>query len=539
MMCGDGVNDIAAMKTADISFALLNGFENETKKSGNDPGNGSGPDPEHDIENERRTEKFYASPLGKKYRRGAPGSGSGAVVDPRTASVDRIKKKIDEALKSQLEEGSGGLESLVAIWKEERRRGSVLKKGGAGAARILANDDAHQKTNRHPSQANDGPTTTGSNNTNNNEGDGSTIKPGEASLAAAFSSLRPCVDGVETVLRTGTATAAFSLSLHRTIALGSLMSCYTLATLYRDGFRYGKYMWNVELALMMAMDQARYDVSCRPCPRIARIRPHRSVFHVSSALSIGLQAVVHLCTLTAGARTARILETARTSPRSGGLQIRWRGTGAPVPSDGASGAGLLGKSPFRPNHVTNTVFLLSVLQNCVLLIVNHVGYPFHRSILESRPLCLWSGASLLFCSAAAVEICPPLNRLLELAPVPSGEVGRAAKVSLLRLFAVDVVGSLAVDRLCLFLFDRELWDEKRRRWRRRLWRRRGPRTGTCSLVRDCCRSWWFCTRCNEGYGTVGFCERCNYGTVVLARGEGGELVGTDRSNNRIAIFGSG
>ena len=82
-------------------------------------------------------------------------------------------------------------------------------------------------------------------------GDDLTIKTGEASLAAAFTCLRPCVDGVETVIRSGVATAAFSLSLHRTITLNSLMACYNLATLYRDGFRYGKYMWNVELTLMM------------------------------------------------------------------------------------------------------------------------------------------------------------------------------------------------------------------------------------------------------------------------------------------------
>ena len=77
------------------------------------------------------------------------------------------------------------------------------------------------------------------------------IKPGEASLAAPFTFLRPCIDGAESILRSGIATAAFSLSCHRSIALNSLMACFNLATLYRHGFRYGKYMWNVELSLMM------------------------------------------------------------------------------------------------------------------------------------------------------------------------------------------------------------------------------------------------------------------------------------------------
>lgn len=77
------------------------------------------------------------------------------------------------------------------------------------------------------------------------------IKPGEASLAAPFTFLRPCVDGAESILRSGIAAAAFSLSCHRSIALNSLMACFNLATLYRNGFRYGKYMWNIELSLIM------------------------------------------------------------------------------------------------------------------------------------------------------------------------------------------------------------------------------------------------------------------------------------------------
>ena len=82
-------------------------------------------------------------------------------------------------------------------------------------------------------------------------GDASDIKPGEVSLAAGFTLLRPCIDGAEAIVRIGIAAAAFSLSTHRAIVLNSLMACYNLATLYRDGFRYGKYMWNVELAFIM------------------------------------------------------------------------------------------------------------------------------------------------------------------------------------------------------------------------------------------------------------------------------------------------
>ncbi len=77
------------------------------------------------------------------------------------------------------------------------------------------------------------------------------ISAGEASLAAPFSLLRPCIDGADFIIRSGIAAAAFSLTSYRSIALNSLMACFNLATLYRNGFRYGKYMWNVELSLIM------------------------------------------------------------------------------------------------------------------------------------------------------------------------------------------------------------------------------------------------------------------------------------------------
>lgn len=194
--------------------------------------------------------------------------------------------------------------------------------------------------------------------------------------------------------------------------------------------------------------------------------------------------MIHLYTITSGTNYANLLETKCNGnvDLSAGLQIRWRGSSGPLSGTSSSMCStssssdngsktLLGRTPFRPNHITNTVFLLSVFQNCVISVVNHVGFPFHRSILESRHLCVWIGACTFFCIAAVVELFPALNQLLELAPMPIipptssnklSSSSSSAKIFMILLFSMDFVGSMAVDRLCLYLFDRELWDEKKK-----------------------------------------------------------------------------
>lgn len=52
-------------------------------------------------------------------------------------------------------------------------------------------------------------------------------------------------------LRAGVATAACALSVQQKIALHSLMSCFNLSALYRDGLKYGKNMWTAEFFLYM------------------------------------------------------------------------------------------------------------------------------------------------------------------------------------------------------------------------------------------------------------------------------------------------
>ena len=185
MMCGDGVNDIGALKTADISAALLNGFGVEKLSSSDGI----------DAENERRKTKLKQRKIGRKI------GGAEFGVDGKS----RIKNKLDEALQDS-QDPQIGMDALTKLVKEEFKRATALQKGGAKAARILQQEENLRKSVRDKSLL-DG--------SGDVDEDIDSIKPGEASLAAAFTFLRPCIDGADSIIRNGIAAAAFALSSHR------------------------------------------------------------------------------------------------------------------------------------------------------------------------------------------------------------------------------------------------------------------------------------------------------------------------------------
>lgn len=421
LMSGDGLNDISAMKTADISAALLNGFGRESIST-------------FDDENQRRLTLLK--------------SNKSKSTGFRFDNSERIKRKLNEALNNRDSNASAFLDVI----KSEFKRGRALQKGGAEAARILREETLKNSLMEKSSIA-----------SRDEFEDICLIKPGEASLAAAFTLLRPCIDGVDAIIRKGVVAAAYSLSTYRSIALNSLMACYNLATLYRDGFRYGKYMWNVELMLILAMEKGQSDLSNISRPRIPQLRPQKSIFHPSIALSVFLQACIHVYVLTIGTRAARFSQMRHGEPSSR-MHLRVASTNLLSPyKDVLSNiqtehqVSFLGRRPFRPNAVTNTVFILSIFQNTMISIFNHTGAPFMGSLLESKTFCIWSSVSILFSICMVLEVQPAINTILQLEPFRSKEF----QLILLSLMSFDFLACYLAENLTLRLLDEDLWNAKR------------------------------------------------------------------------------
>lgn len=432
------------MKSADVGVALLNGFGDESIHEQNPL----------DLEDERRRQLLQQRRIGRN-RRIIARATANATKTSQAAAQARISAQIQAAQQEIRQRAAArrGLDpdsplvqytladvksligSIVEAGRKERRRNKLLQKGGGDAARILAQEEGDERGlvgNNEPSSWSD-------------------IKPGEASLAAPFSCLRPSIDGVDALMRGSLAASAFSLSLKQNIALNCLMSCYNLATLYRDGFRYGKNMWKVELMLYMMIDRASYVASCTPRPHLSKIRPPVSMFELSSALSVAGQALIHLLTLTVAVQGAGRLERVEsTLVKRPATRVRIRPKPLPLAPKYSSlmnalaashddkvtvgqPVGLLGRPEFRPNFETNVVFCLSVMQSLVSNLVNHKGAPFYARIVESRSLCITAGVAMLGVVACIAETFPMANAALQLRPWPS----RRHKLSLLALVILD------------------------------------------------------------------------------------------------------
>jgi hypothetical protein len=422
-----------------------------------------------DVDNERRLKSLAKLNIGKN--RANVGK-LGTKKNPSEAN-QRILKQVKKAHEQIAERVAGrqdgyhlqDAKDLFSAWiqavRDERRRAESLRKGGADAARILAlerkksitrgTDEIHEDEDHVV------------------EIETEVIKPGEVSLVSSFSCLHPSIDGIDGILRQGVATAACALATQQTIGLYSLMSCFYLATLYRDGFRYGGIMYEVEIALFLYLSMANYRASCIPRPRLPNSVNQRSppsLFHPSSIFITVFQAIVHISCMSWSISYAKFLgkQTASTvsiqkskinfvgGAKSGGRIQSLVGalSAAPLHDDAEEEKTkrFFFRRPYKPNYETNSVFMFSILQSAITTLVNYKGKPFCRSILEDRELCRAFCFTIGFFFVCVTGSVPALTKLLEIKPFPSGW----SKLTILGIAAVNIVACILVRFLADNLF---------------------------------------------------------------------------------------
>ncbi|EGB05969.1 hypothetical protein AURANDRAFT_38218 [Aureococcus anophagefferens] len=257
------------------------------------------------------------------------------------------------------------------------------------------------------------------------------IRPGDASVAAPFTSRAPSIRAVVDLIRQGRCTLLSSLQQQQIMVLESVISAYTLAALSLEGARSSERQMMASGWLLVVASLAFSYTS--PIQEMAPQRPLGSLFHPSIVVSVAGQGLIHVLCM----RMAVKLST----ERMGDAALK-------AVDDLTAWFTSMWSTPFLPNLLNTAVFLVETSQMVAVLLVNYKGRPWMKGLLENHALFL-----SLFLSVAGVVVCawnvfPYGNSLIHLAPFPDDDF----RWTIVGLVLASLAGTFVWDRLCTALF---------------------------------------------------------------------------------------
>jgi manganese-transporting P-type ATPase len=198
--------------------------------------------------------------------------------------------------------------------------------------------------------------------------------------------------------------------MYKILALNSMISAYSMSTLYLDGVKNGDFQMTM---YGMAMGVLFLLISLsKPVESLSKLRPQKSIFSFSIVLSVLVQFAFHFITLIYIVRITDpfVTKDEFTEPDSN----------------------------FKPNLKNNVVFLYSWTMAATTFLVNYEGDPFMQSFRENSKL--YKGIMFMYVVAlvAILDIFDFVRENLELVPFPNSEIQN------------KIIAALAVDTiLCI------------------------------------------------------------------------------------------
>lgn len=233
LMCGDGTNDVGALKQAHVGIALLvNSDDPRLKRLGAPPQPGLAPT--------APATGATAGAAKSSMRPGAKKVGN-AIVTPRQSAVAAQPKAAPKNWREALQQAQTAMAEAEA---EE-------------AAKI--------------------------------------VQLGDASIAAPFTSKGSSIRPLLSILRQGRCTLVTTMQMFKILALNSLTYAYSLSVLYMDGIKYGDTQATI-MALLSATCFLFISRS-QPLTRLSPERPVSKLFSPYMVISVIGQFVIHLAAL--------------------------------------------------------------------------------------------------------------------------------------------------------------------------------------------------------------------------------------------------
>ncbi|KAK6202685.1 P-type ATPase [Scheffersomyces amazonensis] len=359
LMCGDGTNDVGALKQAHIGIALLNGTEEGLKK----------------IAENRKNET-----LQKVYEKQVQlFSNWGKPPPPVPVAIAHLyppgpsNPKYLEAMEKK----------GVTITDEMRK--AVVAANRAGILPVKPKDaGANAKGNAGIADA-----LLGALNEAEGEDEAPVLKLGDASVAAPFTSKLANVSAVTHIIRQGRCALVSTIQMYKILALNCLISAYSLSVLYLAGIKFGDAQATISGILLSV---CFLSISRgKPIEKLSKERPQDGIFNTYIMGSILGQFAIHIITLVYITREIYILE-----PREPQIDL---------------------EKEFVPSLLNTAMFLLQLAQQVSTFAVNYTGLPFKESITSNKGMYYGLLGVAALALSGSTEFMPEINEAMQFVPM--------------------------------------------------------------------------------------------------------------------------